>query len=158
MARVFVANEPPCDLIALDIVRSQDPRVGLRTFVDPACYDPDGVAAGHVTTPLRYYLFRTAGIAVTPTEFLSGPLDRWFKINPLTTPADVAADIIHSPGPKSIVVWDILPRDHWDQASELDALLGSVWKRQSCDVFAVREATNWGHHFNYRRLSYVRVG
>jgi hypothetical protein len=157
IAWTFVASEPPRDRIALDIVASQSAASGMRAFVDPACYDSGRAFSREMSFPARYYLFRAAGISVTPAQFYDEPLDRRFVLKPDTRPASVASDLVASPGPTEIVVWDSLPPQNWDQATELDALLGRGWKRQSCEIFPVRTGANWAHYFNYRRVSYVRA-
>jgi hypothetical protein len=160
-ARVWAGSEPPTDLIAADILASQEANGPVRTFcrLNPIGVGFGAPGAGLLSTPtMNYYLYIESGRPANPSLIvrMSPPpfvINSPMQIFPMA--AYVRRNVANSSDLRRVIVWDVLSPGQIDHSDKvLDALTG--WRRVEDELFPVRDHWTWRDLYVCRRRIYER--
>jgi hypothetical protein len=160
-ARVWACSEPPTDLIAADILASQEADGPVRTFcrLNPIGVGFGAPGSGLLNTPtMNYYLYIESGRPANPSLIvrISPPP---FVINSpmgfIPMAMYVRRSVAASSEVRRVVVWEVLSPGQIDHSDKvLDVLTG--WRRVEDELFPVRDHWTWRDLYVCRRRVYER--
>ena len=134
-------------------------RVPIRTYLLNLPATGPNPGQGNIDTNVGHYYMAITGMTVrSPTQLRAqvGP-SAFFDLWPVTTPAQVAADVQKTPALRKLIVWDFsiaVPSPAIDAIQlQLDRLK-TGWELQSSELFTVEEHWSFHSRGTYRRRVY----
>jgi Dolichyl-phosphate-mannose-protein mannosyltransferase len=157
-AHLWVSSEPRIDLAAADVIAAMNSDGKTLAFTANASPSLGPNTAGSIEDFVgSYYLFMLANKPTTPQDIRGyHNADNFFPIRLETDPGSIQAAVSGEPKTRRIIVWDGLDVGQRDRPEDLLQVLGKQWRRESQEVYPVRNFWDWGELYAYRRRVYVR--
>jgi hypothetical protein len=159
--RMFAGSEPRIDLIMADIVKANEPKSDVRTFVQSGAMTAHPAGGVPQNLPGRYYGSILTHRLIRPHDFTNGQLAQaTLKLTyPDYSGPGSAVSAARSPDVNRIIVWERMrerpdPKDM--EKDDVLTALGSGWKKLSDGFYPVRYHWNWSELYISRRREYTR--
>jgi hypothetical protein len=156
-AHLVCGSEPPLDKVAADVVMGSKSRAKYLVYTPDTSHTFGPNAVGSITNACGlYYLLLESGRHLTPEQLRYHGAWEFFPLRLTDSPASIKIDLAVHSAVEHLILWT---RDDEADLPGIDTAIRNSnpgWRKQSEQLYPVRSFWNWGFHYVYRRVEYVR--